>query len=74
MDEKALHELADSIKENGVIQPILMRKSEDGKNVIVAGERRFNASEIAGRKSIPGILLPVTQPKSPWWKNCFGRI
>ena len=56
MDERALHELADSIKEHGVIQPILLRKGEDGQNMIVAGERRFKASEIAGRKTIPAIF------------------
>ena len=46
MDERALHELADSIKEHGVIQPILLRKGEDDQNVIVAGERRFK--ELSG--------------------------
>ena len=56
MDERALHELAESIKEHGVIQPILLRKGDDGRNIIVAGERRFKASKIAGSKTIPAIF------------------
>ena len=56
LDKKALQELADSIKEHGVIQPILLRKGDDGNNVIVAGERRFKASELAGNETIPAIF------------------
>ena len=56
MDDGALGELADSITEHGIIQPILLRKGEDGQNVIVAGERRFRASEMAGRETIPAIF------------------
>ena len=49
-DEDALNELAQSIKENGVFQPIIVKKSIKGYDVI-AGERRLRASKIAGKKN-----------------------
>jgi len=55
-DETALKELADSIKERGVFQPILVRKSLKGYELI-AGERRVKASKLAGVKDIPAIVL-----------------
>ena len=55
-DEASLNELANSIKENGVFQPILVRKSSIGYE-LVAGERRLRASKIAGLKSIPAIVV-----------------
>lgn len=54
-DEEALNALADSIKINGVLQPIVV--SKHGENYqIVAGERRFRASKLAGKKKIPAIV------------------
>ena len=58
-DEEALNELASSIKENGVIQPIIVTKKKDGY-VIVAGERRWRAARIAGLKIIPAIVRELT--------------
>jgi ParB family chromosome partitioning protein len=58
-DEEALKELADSIKQIGVVQPITLRKIEDGKYQIIAGERRFRASQIAGIESIPAYIRDV---------------
>ncbi len=55
-DEKALKELSDSIKENGVFQPILIRQSISGYE-LVAGERRLRASKLAGLKKIPAIIV-----------------
>ncbi len=55
-NEKALEELAKSIKINGVIMPIVLQKCDDGKYMIIAGERRFRASKIAGNKTIPAII------------------
>ena len=55
--EEALRELADSIKELGVIQPITLRKMEDGTYQIIAGERRFRASQLAGKSTIPAYIL-----------------
>lgn len=54
-DEDALQELADSIKKMGVIQPITLRKQDDGYQII-AGERRFRASILAGKKKIPAYI------------------
>ena len=54
-DEKALEELAISIKEHGVIQPIIVRKIGD-KYEIIAGERRYKASVLAGLTKIPAII------------------
>ena len=55
-DENGLKELADSIRENGVFQPILVRKSLSGYE-LVAGERRVRASKLAGKKNIPAIIV-----------------
>ncbi len=55
-DEEALNELAVSIKEIGIIQPITLRMIEDGNYQIIAGERRFRASKIAGLTSIPAYV------------------
>lgn len=55
-DTKALEELASSVKQYGVIQPILVTPLDDGKYNIVAGERRYRASKMAGLKKIPAIV------------------
>ena len=60
-DEEALNELADSIKQIGVVQPITLRKLSEGKYQIVAGERRFRASQIAGLESIPAYIREVNE-------------
>ena len=56
-NEEALQELADSIKELGVIQPITLRKMEDETYQIIAGERRYRASQIAGKTTIPAYIV-----------------
>ncbi len=56
-NEEALQELADSIKELGVIQPITLRKMEDDTYQIIAGERRYRASQLAGKETIPAYIL-----------------
>ena len=55
-DETALQELADSIKEIGIIQPITLRKMSDNAYQIIAGERRYRASILAGQKTIPAYI------------------
>lgn len=55
-DEEALEELATSIRKIGVIQPITLRKIDDDTYQIIAGERRFRASQIAGLTSIPAYI------------------
>lgn len=58
-DEEALAELATSIREIGIIQPITLRKTADDKYQIIAGERRWRASQIAGLKAIPAYIRTV---------------
>jgi ParB family chromosome partitioning protein len=55
-DEEALNDLANSIREVGLIQPITLRKIDDNKYQIIAGERRFRAAQLAGLTSIPAYL------------------
>ena len=55
-DEEALNELAASIKEIGIIQPITLRKIDEDQYQIIAGERRFRASKIAGLTKIPAYV------------------
>lgn len=62
-DEKALKELAVSIKEHGVIQPIIVR-SVNGKYEIIAGERRYKASALAGMTKIPAIIRNLDDKES----------
>ena len=52
-DEEALQELANSIREVGIIQPITLRQTEDGRYQIIAGERRWRASQLAGLNAVP---------------------
>ena len=56
-DKEALEELASSIAENGLLQPILVREYGDSRYQIIAGERRFRASKLAGLSEIPAIIL-----------------
>jgi ParB family transcriptional regulator, chromosome partitioning protein len=55
-DQDALHELAESIKVQGIIQPITVRLLEPGRYQIISGERRFQASKIAGLETIPAYI------------------
>ena len=55
-DQEALEELASSIREIGLIQPITLRKTDNEKYQIIAGERRFRAAHIAGLQSIPAYI------------------
>lgn len=58
-DQEALQELANSISEVGIIQPITLRQVENGKYQIIAGERRWRASQLAGLTSIPAYIRTV---------------
>lgn len=58
-DEDAMHELAASIKEIGIITPITLRQMTDGRYQIIAGERRWRASRLAGLMSIPAYIRTV---------------
>ena len=56
-DKDALEELSESIKENGLLQPILVREYGEGRYQIIAGERRYRACKLAGLTDIPAIIL-----------------
>jgi len=59
MDDTALAELAESIKAQGVIQPVLVRKVGEGKYEIIAGERRCRAARLAGLTEVPVVIREV---------------
>ncbi len=60
-DEQALKELADSISEHGVIQPIVVNDNGDGTYMIIAGERRYRACKLAGRATIPVVIRKYSE-------------
>jgi ParB family chromosome partitioning protein len=55
-EKESLQELAQSIKENGILQPIIVRKTENGSFEIVAGERRWRAAQLAGMHEVPVLI------------------
>lgn len=55
-DEQGLKDLSDSIRQHGVIMPIVVNDNKDGTYMIIAGERRFRASKLAGLKTIPVVI------------------
>ena len=59
-DETSLNELADSIRSQGIIQPIVLRKLISGRFEIIAGERRWRATQIAGLKKIPALIKDIS--------------
>ena len=59
-DQKGLEELASSIKELGIIQPITLREMEGGRFQIIAGERRWRASQLIGMKAIPAYIRTIS--------------
>lgn len=58
-DEEALRELANSIKEIGIIQPITLRQTAENKFQIIAGERRWRASQLAGLTAVPAYIRTI---------------
>jgi ParB family chromosome partitioning protein len=64
MDETQLAELAASIKANGVVQPILVRPLANGRFQLIAGERRWRASQQADKATIPAILRQVSDEQA----------
>jgi len=63
-DEESLAELADSIAEHGIIQPITVRKLSSGYYQIIAGERRWRAARLAGLKEIPVVVMEADDRKA----------
>lgn len=64
MDEGELAELAASITANGVVQPILVRPLASGRFQLIAGERRWRASQLAGKKTVPALLRQVSDEQA----------
>lgn len=62
-DETSLQELAQSIREVGIIQPLIVRPLSEGKYEVIAGERRLRAARIAGLKSVP-VVVRAASPES----------
>ena len=60
-DENAMNDLANSIREHGVISPIVVNRGDNGKYMIIAGERRFRAAKIAGLDRMPVIVKNYTE-------------
>jgi len=63
-NQELLSELSESIKEQGIIQPILVRKKSEDKYEIVAGERRWRAAQLAKIHEVPVIILNIDDKKS----------
>jgi ParB family chromosome partitioning protein len=64
VDEHSLNELADSIKVQGVLQPIVLRKTGDGRLQLVAGQRRWLASQRAGKATVPAIVRQLSDEQA----------
>jgi ParB family chromosome partitioning protein len=63
-DKLALQELAESFKEKGVIQPVIVRRLGDGQFQLIAGERRLRAAKLAGLEKIPAIVRTASDAES----------
>jgi len=63
-DPEALSQLADSIAANGVIQPIVVRRAKGGLYEIIAGERRWRASKMAGLTEVPVVIMDIDDQKT----------
>lgn len=59
-DNEQLEELAESIKQYGILQPLILKKISSKEYIIIAGERRFRAARLAGLKEVPAILKDLT--------------
>jgi ParB family chromosome partitioning protein len=62
--DQALEELANSIRSNGVVQPVVVRPSADGRYILILGERRCRASKLAGKTTIPAIVRRVSDQQA----------
>ncbi len=63
-DEEALADLADSIREHGIIQPLTVRKLSSGYYQIIAGERRWRAARMAGLSEVPAVVIEADDRKA----------
>ena len=63
-NDTEIMELSASIKENGIIQPLIVTPDDDGKFMLIAGERRFRASKLAGVESVPVVIKKATKKET----------
>jgi ParB family chromosome partitioning protein len=63
-DQKALEELAESIRANGIVQPVVVRPSSDGRYTLILGERRCRAAKLAGEAVIPAMVRQVSNEQA----------
>ena len=63
-NDETIREMADSISEHGILQPLLVRPIENGKYELVAGERRLRAAVLAGLKKVPVIIREMEEPQT----------
>ncbi|MBR1904725.1 MAG: ParB/RepB/Spo0J family partition protein [Alphaproteobacteria bacterium] len=63
-DEDALQALSESIREKGILQPLLLRQKDNGNYEIIAGERRWRAAQRAGLKSVPAIIKNLSDEET----------
>jgi ParB family chromosome partitioning protein len=63
-EESDLEDLSDSIKQNGIIQPLVVHSTSDGNYELIAGERRLRASKIAGLSTVPVVLMDIKDEDS----------
>ena len=59
-DEEKMQDLADSIRQHGVIQPLVVKPEANGRYTIIAGERRYRAARMVGLKQVPVVTKEVT--------------
>jgi ParB family transcriptional regulator, chromosome partitioning protein len=62
-DESELNDLAESIKEHGIIQPLIVTKTKDNEYMLIAGERRLRASKLAGLKTVTCVVRTIDEQK-----------
>ncbi len=67
IDQAALEALAESIRTSGVIQPIVVRRADDGGYELIAGERRWRAARLAGLETIPAVVRDVSPAQALEW-------
>lgn len=66
-DETKLHELAESLREQGLVQPVIVRKRSDGRFELIAGERRVRAARLLEWKTIPAVIKEATDAQVLEW-------
>lgn len=63
-DDAAIRELADSVRQHGIMQPILLRRISGGRYEIIAGERRWRAAKMAGLGTVPALVREITDAQA----------